>query len=349
MPDITHRCVRGGAFVITAALWLMADASSGLAAGRTKYPLTLQNCGVSITFGKAPQRAVTIGQNSTEILLSLGLADRIAGTSWWFGPVLKQFESENAKIKRLADGSPSFETVVAQEPDLVAVQFESDIAPQSDAGARGQYADLGIPTYISPADCVKDYSVSNSGDGVRKAPFTMELVYQEIQELAEIFDVQERGERLVGELKKREAGALASVAASKVEGLPVVFWYSSKQLKDDAFVAGRMGAPAYILRAFGARNVIDSDEDWPLVGWETIAGKNPAVIVVAEMGRRRRAADDPAEKIKFLKTDPVTSQLEAVKARRFVVMNAQSMDTTIRTIDGIEALADGLRQFGLTN
>mgnify|MGYP003783488971 CR=1 FL=1 len=73
----------------------------------TQYPLTIRNCGVDVTFAKAPQRAVAIGQSSTEILLSLGLADRIVGTAVWFGPVLQQYEAVNAKIPRLADNDPS--------------------------------------------------------------------------------------------------------------------------------------------------------------------------------------------------------------------------------------------------
>ncbi|GGB02514.1 ABC transporter substrate-binding protein [Brucella endophytica] len=351
MLDITRRRARGGVFVIAGvfgafALGLLAGATVSQAAEHTKYPLTLRNCGVSVTFDKAPQRAVAIGQNSTEILLSLGLADKIAGTAVWVGPVLKPFESENARIKRLADNSPSFESVVGQEPDLVAAQFEWDVGPQGAVGTRRQFGDLGIPTYISPADCVaKDNS--GGGDGVRKEPFTMDLVYQEIRELAEIFDVQERGEKLVAELKKREADAIASVAGEKGTGLPVVFWFSSKDVKGDAFVAGRNGAPAYMLRVLGADNIIDTNEEWPLVSWETIAAKNPAVIVIGEMTRRRYAADDPAVKVNFLETDPVVSQLDVVKQKHFVMMDAQAMNPTIRTIDGIEALAAGIKTFGL--
>ncbi|WP_420962496.1 ABC transporter substrate-binding protein [Brucella sp. IR073] len=334
------------AFAVTAIFGIVAGLCTAEAAGQTQYPLTLQNCGTSVTFDKPPQRAVAIGQNSTEILLSLGLADKIVGTAVWVGPVLKPFEAENAKIKRLADNSPSFESVVAQEPDLVAAQFEWDVGPQGAVGTRRQFADLGIPTYISPADCVaKDNS--GGGDGVRKQPFTMDLVYQEIRELAEIFDVQERGETLVAELKKREADAIASVAGEKAVGVPVVFWFSSKDVKGDAFVAGKNGAPAYMLRALGATNIIDTDEEWPLVSWETIAAKNPAVIVIGEMTRRRYAADDPKVKVDFLETDPVVSQLEAVKSKHFVMMDAQAMNPTIRTIDGIEALAAGIKTFGL--
>jgi iron complex transport system substrate-binding protein len=65
------------------------------------------------------------------------------------------------------------------------------------------------------------------------------------------------------------------------------------------------------------------------------------------MDRRRYAADDPKVKVDFLEKDPVTSQLDAVKNRRFVMMDAQSMNPTIRTVDGIELLAKGIKSFSL--
>jgi iron complex transport system substrate-binding protein len=92
---------------------------------------------------------------------------------------------------------------------------------------------------------------------------------------------------------------------------------------------------------------VTTEEEWPLVGWETIAQANPAVIVIATMDRRRYAADDPKVKVNFLENDPVTKELDAVRNKRFIMMDAQSMNPTIRTIDGIETLAKGIQSFGL--
>lgn len=102
-----------------------------------------------------------------------------------------------------------------------------------------------------------------------------------------------------------------------------------------------------MMKALDARNVVTTEEEWPLVGWETISQANPAVIVIATMDRRRYAADDPKVKLDFLQNDPVTSEMDAVRNKRFVMMDAQSMNPTIRTIDGIEVLANGIRSFGL--
>ncbi|MFD1745500.1 ABC transporter substrate-binding protein [Rhizobium helianthi] len=317
-------------------------------AGSTQYPLTVENCGRKVTFEKAPAKIVSIGQGMTEVLYSLGLADKVAGTAVWVGPVLPQFSQVNAGIKRLADNDPSFESVVGLEPDLVAAEFEWHIGPMGSVGKREQFQDIGINTYISPADCVAKTNV-DGGDGVRKELFTMDLIYREIDELSKIFDVEDRGQALIAELKAREAAATASIAGAKAKNLPIVFWFSSKETKGDAFIAGKNSAPAYILKSIGASNVVATEEEWPLVGWETIAQADPAVIVIATMDRRRFPADDPAVKLQFLQSDPVTSQMTAVKAKRFVMMDAQSMNPTIRTIDGIEVLAKAINQFGLEN
>lgn len=328
--------------VSTAALPATAFAAS------TSYPLTVENCGQKATFDKAPSKIVSIGQGMTEVLYSLGLADKVAGTAVWVGPVLPQYAEANAKIKRLADNDPSFESIVGLEPDLVAAEFEWHVGPMGSVAKREQFTDIGVNTYLSPADCVAKTNV-DGGDGVRKELFTMDLIYQEIAELAEIFDIQDRGTRLIADLKAREAAAVASIKGAEAKNMPIVFWFSSKETKGDAFIAGKNSAPAYILKTLGATNVVTTEEEWPLVGWETIAQANPAVIVVATMDRRRYAADDPAVKTSFLESDPVVSQLDAVKNKRFVMMDAQSMNPTIRTIDGIETLAKGIQSFGLAN
>lgn len=329
---------------ITFVVGLIGLAEKGLAA--TQYPLTLNNCGRQVTFTKPPARIVSIGQGMTEVLFSLGLADKIAGTAVWVGPVLPDYAEANRRIRRLADNDPSFEAVVGRGPDLVAAEFEWHVGEHGSIGKREQFADLGINTYIAPADCVAKVN-TNGGDGVRKELFTMDLIYQEITELSEIFDVRARGDALIAGLKKREERAVASIAGASGNNVSVVFWFSSKEVGGDAFIAGKNSAPAYILKTIGAKNVVTTEEEWPLVGWETIAQANPVVIVLATMDRRRYAADDPKVKIGFLENDPVTKELDAVKKKHFVMMDAQSMNPTIRTIDGIETLANDFKTFGL--
>lgn len=311
----------------------------------TRYPVTIENCGHQVTFVKAPKRVVAIGQTQTEILYALGLGDRVVGTAVWFSPVQKRFEAVNAGVKRLADNDPSFESVVAQEPDLVTAMFEWHVGPNGIVGKRDQFAKLKVPAYVSPSDCVgKDNT--GSGDGVRTQMFTMELVYRNIREFGQIFDVADRAEKLVAELKAREDKAVASVTGSTMKDVPVTVWFSSKDIKGDAFLAGKNGVPAYILAKLGARNIITTNEEWPLVGWESVAAANPAVIIVVRMDRRRFPADDIDLKLNFLRTDAVASKLDAVRNNRIVVMDVGATRAGLDTVDGIEALAKGIESFG---
>ncbi|WP_370225974.1 ABC transporter substrate-binding protein [Pararhodobacter marinus] len=311
------------------------------ALGQTEYPLHLSNCGVDLTFDAAPVRTVTVGQAATEILYALDLGDRVLGTSVWFSTVLPQFETVNAGVPRLADNDPSFESVVALRPDLVAVQYEWHIGPQGSVGTRDQFADLGIPTYTLPSDCEgKDNSVGS--DGTRLAPYSIESLYQGIDELARIFDVPERGAALLDDLRAREEAAIDAARALDLGDASAVFWFSSAEMDIDPYVAGQGGAPAYMMEALGLRNIIDSNEEWPVVGWETIARANPTVIVLARMDRRRFEADDVERKLDFLRTDPVASQMDAVRHNRIVVLDAHGMDPSIRNIDALETLSAAL-------
>jgi iron complex transport system substrate-binding protein len=336
-----RNCVSLATFLTAAALALPAAAES------TAYPLTLENCGRSITFDHAPARAVSIGQSNTEILLSLGLGAKMVGTAVWFSPVMKGFEAENARIPRLADNDPSFESVVKQQPDLVTAQYEWHVGPNGSVGTRDQFAELGVPTYIAPADCVaKDNS--GGGDGVRREMFTMDLIYREIRDLARIFDVNDRGEALVARLKQREAAAIATASGAADKSVTMAFWFSSPKIPGDSYIAGVNGGAGYIMHILGARDIIDLKDEWPLVSWERVTAANPTVLVIAEMSRRRHPADSAAAKMNFLKTDPVASEMNAVKQNRIITIDAQAMDPGIRTIDGIEQVARGLKAFGLS-
>lgn len=309
----------------------------------TSYPLTLQNCGETVTFEKAPESVVTVGQSATEILYALGLGDKVKGTSVWTSEIQDRFKEIDAKVERIADQAPSFEAVAAKRPGLVAAQWEWNVGPKGDVATREQFHDIGIPTYVLPVDCAdKDNLVG--ADGTRSAMLDTDNIFAGVRELAAIFDVSERGEQIVADLKTQEVRAIEQAKAAQSDGASAVFWYSSSDKAIDPFVAGAKGAPAWMLESLGIRNVIESDEDWPIVGWETIARADPTVIVVARLSRRKYAADDVENKIEFLKTDPVTSQMSAVKENRIVVMDAHAMDPTMGTFDGLAILAEAIEK-----
>jgi iron complex transport system substrate-binding protein len=321
-----------------AALLVTLTLPTAALAASTAYPLSVDNCGQTLTITHAPQKTVTIGQAATEMLYALGLGKQVVGTSLWFNPVLPEYQTLNDNIDRLSDNAPSFESVIGKRPDFVPVQFEWMVGPQGAVGTREQFHDLYIPTYILPSDCEgKNNRVG--ADGTRLEAFRIDTLYKSLRQLAQIYDVQDRGEQLIAHYQQRLAQAVTQASAHDGKPVSALFWFSSPDLHVDPYVAGRKGIPNFMLDTLGMRNVIDSDEEWPTVGWETIAKANPDVLVIARMDRRRFPADDHEKKLAFLRSDPVTRNMDAVKNNRIVIMDASAMESSVRLFDGIEQLA----------
>ncbi len=315
--------------------------SSASEDGAGGYPVTLENCGREVTIESAPQRAVSLNQGSTEILLSLGLADRMVGTATWTDPVLPALEADNAKVERLADNAPSYEAVLDKEPDIVTASFVSTLG-EGGVTTPEDLAKLNIPSYISPADCTKD----NEGDddGSRTAPLEIDTVYQEVDELGKIFGVPDKSDELVNTLKDRVTKASETQAK---DGTTAFYWFANSE---SPYLAGCCGAPGIISRSLGVKNVFDdSQAEWPQINWETVADRDPDVLVIGDLTRKSQTAETADAKIAFLESNPVTSQMTAVKEKRYITITGAEMNPSIRTVDGIEHVAEGLRQYGLTN
>lgn len=309
--------------------------------GGTSYPLTVENCGQSVTVDAPPQRVVSLDQNSTEILLSLGLEDRLVGTASWTDPVRDNLADANSAVPRLADNAPTYEVVLGTDPDFVTASFGRHFK-QGGVAERARFAETGTGSYLSPTDCDNDVSVN--GGNKRTTPLTMDALYQEITELAAIFDVNERGAEFVDELKARMEAATAGL---KDPDASMAFWFADTK---SPYVAGGLGSANLLATTVGATNVFtDTVDDWPAVGWETLVDRDPDVLVLGDLARNRFPGDLLADKIAFLESDPVTSTMTAVRNKDYIALHGAEMNPSIRAVDGVEKLADGLREIGTTS
>ncbi|MGO1162567.1 ABC transporter substrate-binding protein [Brucella pseudogrignonensis] len=314
-------------------------------AAPTSFPLTLENCGAKVTFAKAPERAIGLGQNSAEILLLLGLENKMAGTAFWPSKVLPELETANAKVKLLTVEFPTFESILAENPDFVAAALPTLVGPSSKVAKREDFDKVGVPTYLSPSTCLSTAQVKDEY-GSRDKLWNMDLLYKEIDELSQIFDVADRGQALIAAFKARESKLRSSVTTSDKK-LSYVFWFSSQSPSADAYLGGGNGASSFIADVLGGENAIKAEAEWPTLGWESIIAANPDVIVVANLDRNRWELDKPEAKIQFLNSDPAASQMPAVKNKAIVVMDGQAMNPTIRTIYGAEQVAEQLKALGI--
>ncbi|MGZ8179919.1 ABC transporter substrate-binding protein [Williamsia sp. SKLECPSW1] len=303
----------------------------------TTFPLTMDNCGQQITIDSVPTRVVSLDQGSTEILLSLGLADRMVGTASWTDPVKPDLADENARVPRLADNAPSYEAVMATEPTLVTASFGRHLREKGGVASRERFATSGVPTYLSPTDCDADRSV-NAG-AKRSTPQSLDSLYREITELAAVFDVPARGAALVDSLRTRVERARASVAASSTS---IGFWFADT--RTPYFAAG-LGSGNILASQVKARNVFaDVRDDWPATSWESVVDRDPEVIVLGDLTRNRFPGDRLEDKKTFLASDPVTRTMPAVREQRYIALHGAEMNASIQLVDGIEKLAAGMRR-----
>ncbi len=323
---------------------LMAAFSTSVRAEPTSYPLTIENCGREITFDKAPERAVALGQNTAEIMLLLGLKDRMAATAFWPNEVLPELRAAKDEVDVLTVEFPTLESVLSKQPDFVAAMLTTLMGPDSKVARRDDFERLGIPTYLAPSACSTTLD-ANDAYGSRDALWTMDLLYQEIDDLARIFDVADRGEALIADLKAREAALRAEFSGPA--NPTFVFWFSSPSPADDAYLGGGNGPSGYIADLLGGSNAIETEADWPTLGWEGIMAADPTVIVASQVDRKRWALDAADAKIAYLTSDPTVSQMEAVKKGRIVVMRGAAMNPSIQTLYGAEEVAKQLRTLDL--
>ena len=310
--------------VAAAALLVLAGCATPdpVPADSSARALDLVNCGVPVTFATPPERVVTIKSTSTEMLLALGLGDRIVGTAFQDGPVPDEWAGE-AEVPEISDFMPSEEAVLDLEPDLVYSGWESAFAADA-AGERDELAGLGVATYVQPAAC-------RSAQVPGKLDFAE--IFREIGEVASIFDVDPQP------LIEQQQTELDAIVPDD-RGLTAL-WYSSGT--DTPYVGAGIGAPELVLETIGLANVAgDIDQTWSSLGWESIVDADPDVIVLIDADWNTAQS-----KIDLLESNPATARLSAVQHDAYVILPFAASEAGVRTVSAAASLADQLTELDL--
>ncbi|GAA2106872.1 ABC transporter substrate-binding protein [Streptomyces synnematoformans] len=295
---------------------------------------TVASCGRKLSFDEPPQRAVTLDQSSTETLLALGLADRMAGTSNLKTKVAGKYADAYGEVPVLSPKILTGERLREAAPDVVVSSF-TDLFTKDQVGTREELGELGLPSYVSAVDCPQHHDPG-------KTPF--DLLFDDYENLGRIFGAEKRAEQLAAE--QRAAVEQATETAEKVTEKPTVVWLYSVY-KGLPYVAGESGMPSEMSRLVGAQNAFDDvDEDWPEVSWEAIAEKDPDVIVVGDLSERGAPGDSAEEKLDMIRKDPLTSKLTAVTENRIIEVPGIEMDPSVRTVNTLRLLTKGLKDLG---
>lgn len=284
------------------------------------FPVTIDNCGITTTYTEPPSRAVTIHQHPAELMLSLGLKDRMTGTSYPDSAVLPALREDFASIPQLSKQAPSFEKVLDSDPDFVYGGYASAFA-EKEGRSRKAFRDAGIDTYLNRENCAGKKGV------------TMRDTYTEIRTIGRIFGVSDRAAALVSELRTRVDKASAAVKDARDVS---VFVYDSGD--KSAFTAGGKGLGNELIDLAGGRNVFsDLDDVFGDVSWEQVVDRKPDVIAIYDY-----AGTTVAQKKRFLLSQPALADVPAIRNKRFVVLPLTDTLVGVRSADAVGDLARGL-------
>ncbi|MEV7603595.1 ABC transporter substrate-binding protein [Kitasatospora sp. NPDC089797] len=307
--------------VLGACAGAPAPSASAGATG-SAAPVSVDNCGTTVTVSAPPARLVTLNQGATEVALALGLQSRMAGTAYLDDAVPDQWKAAYDSVPVLSEKYPTKEKLLAARPDFLYASYASAYTDKV-AGTREELRGQGIASYVSPFGC---------SDKSQVPPTTWQAAWGELNDVAKVFGVPERA----AEVQHRQEEQLAQFKATAAGKDLKVLWFDSDT--KTPFVGAGHGGPQLVLDAVGARNVFaDLPGGWQTVSWEKVVAADPDAIVVADAGW-----DTAQSKIDYLENDPVLSKLGAVQRKAFVVVPFSESTPGVRLADGAAKVSAGL-------
>ena len=301
---------------ISAAL---GDEGEAAATGAA-YPVTIENCGRQLTFDKAPERVVSLWQPQNEILLALGVQDRIVAFAGMYTDLPADLAAAAEGIPSLGESMdwPAKEVMLTQQADLVVAELLEGFAfdPAMGKATVAELEAAGTQVYSASACTIADYPDKR-----------IETVYTDLENLGKIFGVADRAQALIDNMKARQADIVAKVA-----GLPTVrvAFYNGGEGPLNILSGGVWGDT--ITQANG-ENVFPNDIFQ--VSIEEFAAAQPEVIII---GTYR--GQEAETLIAFLQA--TFPNVPAVQNNRLYPVPTVETEATVRIIDGFEKIAQAI-------
>lgn len=299
---------------------------------KTEYPVTINTYGtdgaeIQTTYEKAPEKVIAVYQGSIETMLALGLEDHLVATAGLDNEVPAEQKAAFSKTNYLEEFSPSLETATMLEPDMIfswGSLFKDDTL-----GNTQTWIDKGVNTYMNTNTHPAQNEVSYSK--------TLDNEYNDILNIGKIFDVQDKAEAIVDDMKDTITQVTDKTASLGEK--PSVLILESMNDTFTNYGANSLGGD--MVTSLGGEL---ANPDAPSIGKEDVVAANPDVIFVVYMPY---TGDDPEEvkqeNLNVILEDEAYASLDAVKNRRIVpIMLSEMYASATRTKDGIVTFANGL-------
>ena len=278
---------------------------------------------VTTTYEKAPERVIAVYQGSIETMLALGLEEHVVASYGLDNAVKEEWEDGLSKMNYHEEVfAPSKEDVMMLEPDMIFSW--GSLFGEKKLGDVDQWISRGTNTYINTNTRAGGYDR------------TLEHEYTDILNIGKIFDVEEKAQALVDEMKQEIEDALAKTKGKEAQTVSVIEF-----LNDDISNYGASSLAGDMITQLGGELAAP---DAKQVGKEDLVEQNPDVIFVVYMEN----SGDDGEDVKStcvakVMEDPSFASLDAVKnGRVYPIMLGDMYASGARTIDGIRNFAAGL-------
>lgn len=276
-------------------------------------PVSFVNHGKQSTVSLLPQKVVTAGPNCTEVFCALGLESKVIGKCMENHSLgaLPEYAEKVENIPTLSIGYPTAEQIIDSGCDFLYASswiFDDELTVS-------QLEKAGITVYVSEAE-------------------TIDAVWQELRDLAKVFNV-ENIEEIISEQSMR-LEALGDRLGDVTEPKTVLVLDSF--IGDKIYTAGGGNIESDCIAAAGGRNAFaELTKAWDAVDIASAAGADPWCIIIHDY--EGSSYDD---KVSALKADPVLSQLDCVKNERFIRLSLENAMPGMRCVSTTETVAQFL-------
>lgn len=292
------------------------------------YPVTIENNGITSTYESAPERIVAVEYPVAEILVALGLADKIvalAPSMNTIDEVMPEYQETISNIPMFPEsgmnnGTPTLEAILAVEPDFVYGTSYSFY--ESSCGSKEDYAANGINIYATEGTYVENP--------------TLENLYNDIENLGKIFDIEDRATELADSLRARESALIEAVAGVEERS---VFVFDFDMGQGIILTTGGTTLEDYMISIAGGKNVFDSlAQQYANVSAEEIIAQNPEYVIVTNY----YTSDDGQNKVDSMKNSADFQDVAAVVSDNFLILSGLAVWPSLQSLDALESIAQFL-------
>ncbi|WP_327151057.1 ABC transporter substrate-binding protein [Nocardia sp. NBC_01329] len=305
--------------------------------GAVGASVTVTNCDAPLTIDGIPERVVTNDTGITEMMLALGLADRLVGYASHPGKerdiATSPWKGDFERVPTLGDAFTR-EVVQAAAPDFVFAGWNYGFK-ESTGLTPDWVRSIGAVPYQLTEAC------RQPGTKRRGVMEPLDALYTDLTNLGEIFDVRDEADELISRYRDQVAAAADGAPAGQEPAR--VFLFDSAT--PEPFTSGRTAAPSQIIREAGGTNIFDDlNDSWTTTSWEAAAQRDPQAIVIVDYGAGPE--NSVQAKIDHLRAQPLMAGTTAVRENNIIALPYAALVESPRNPQAVVTVADFLRSSG---